>query len=58
MSDIRPDILVSRPKEHVPMKASCITMKADVDLTKGPFKNHVDNRGWVGGLKFAIFVHV
>ena len=34
MSDIRPDVLVSRPKEHVPMKASCITMKADVDLTK------------------------
>ena len=26
--------------------------------TKGPFKNHVDNRRWVGGLKFAIFVHV
>ena len=26
--------------------------------SKGPFKNHVDNRGWVDGLKFAIFVHV
>ena len=21
------------------------------------FKNHVDNMGWVGGLKFGIFVH-
>ena len=27
-------------------------------MGKGPFKNHVDNRGWVGGLKFDIFVHV
>ena len=26
--------------------------------SKGQFKNHVDNREWVGGLKFAIFVHV
>ena len=26
--------------------------------SRGPFKNHVDNRGWVGGLKFANFVHV
>ena len=26
--------------------------------TMGPFKNHVDNRGWVGGPKFVIFVHV
>ena len=25
---------------------------------RGSFKNHVDNRGWVGGLKFVIFVHV
>ena len=25
---------------------------------KGAFNNHVDKRGWVGGLKFAIFVHV
>ena len=25
--------------------------------TKGSFKNHVDNRGWVGGHKFVIFVH-
>ena len=24
----------------------------------GPFKNHVENRRWVGGQKFAIFVHV
>ena len=29
-----------------------------VKVRWGPFKNHVDNRGWVGGLKFAIFVHV
>ena len=27
-------------------------------ILKRSFKNHVDNRGWVGGLKFAIFVHV
>ena len=24
----------------------------------GPFNNHVDKKGWVGGLKFAISVHV
>ena len=24
----------------------------------GAFNNHVDKRGWVGGLKIAIFVHV
>ena len=24
-------------------------------LSKGAFNNHVDKRGWVGGLKFAIF---
>ena len=29
-----------------------------LDYFKGSFKNHVDNRGWVGGLKFAIFVHI
>ena len=27
-------------------------------LDRGPFINHVDNIRWVGGLKFAIFVHV
>ena len=27
-------------------------------LGKGSFKNHVDNGRWVGGLKFAFFVHV
>ena len=25
---------------------------------KGLFNNHVDKMGWVGGLRFAIFVHV
>ena len=24
----------------------------------GAFKNHMDNTGWVGGLKFSIFVQV
>ena len=24
----------------------------------GAFNNHVDKKGWVGGLEFAIFVHV
>ena len=27
-------------------------------LALGVFNNHVDKKGWVGGLKFAIFVHV
>ena len=31
---------------------------AQFKWSKGSFKNHVDNRGWVGGLKFLIFVHV
>ena len=26
-------------------------------LTKGIIQNHVDNRGWVSGLEFVIFVH-
>ena len=25
---------------------------------KEAFNNHVDKKGWVGGLKFAIFDHV
>ena len=25
---------------------------------KGSFNNHVDKKGWVGGQKFAIFVHI
>ena len=29
-----------------------------IDYIGGSFKNHVDNSRWVGGLKFAIFVHV
>ena len=28
-----------------------------ISICKGSFKNHMDNRGWVGGLRFAIFVH-
>ena len=35
-------------------------IKYDLEMVsyKGPFRNHVDNRGWVGGQKFAFFVHV
>ena len=33
-------------------------VKVTTHLPWGPLKNHVDNRVWVGGLKFAIFVHV
>ena len=29
-----------------------------ITICMGSFKKQVDNRGWVGGLKFAIFVHV
>ena len=25
---------------------------------KGAFNNQVDKKGWVGGLKFAILVHI
>ena len=27
-------------------------------MDKGTFNNHMDKTKWVGGLKFAIFVHV
>ena len=33
-------------------------MNQDKILRKGAFINNVDKRGWVGGLKFAIFVYV
>ena len=32
--------------------------EAPMGFSLGSFKNHVDNRGWGGGLKFSIFVHV
>ena len=36
----------------------CLDRGAKEDPVRGAFKNHVDKRGWVGGLKFSIFVHV
>ena len=33
-------------------------IKTKYYYSKGAFNNHVDKKGWVGGLKFAIFVHV
>ena len=33
-------------------------LEAALEAVLRSFKNHVDNRRWVGGLKFVIFVQV
>ena len=46
--------------QYYELPASCAHLRCNNENTTalGSFNNHVDNKGWVGGLKFAIFVHV
>ena len=51
------DIALLRVLDRFETTSTLLLPELDnVQLGKGPFKHHVDNRGWVGGLKFSIFV--